>query len=97
MTTPTVDPETLRTVAFWFDEEYRLLSMVPRGGRSASTHVIQGRLEILAQSAASLRSWASSGRPPSHFRPHILWEAANRRELREEPDLTPLWKDGIFP
>lgn len=65
-------PTILEQAASWFDEEHARLACSQRRDRSApgpdtaAAIQVAGRLGELADAAASLRSWAASGKAPRH-------------------------------
>jgi hypothetical protein len=70
--------KALRDAAAWFDEEYRLETMVPfdRAHPESYAMIALGeRRAILGQIAALLRQWAETGTEPKHRAVKEQWRA----------------------
>lgn len=74
----------LRLAASWFDEEYRLLCMVPYEGETDAGHQRVGMKAATASAAALLRTWAETGKEPQHMAVKEQWRLEFEKRVREE-------------
>ena len=76
--------QALHLAASWFDEEYRRLCMVPHRGDTDGEHQRVGMKAACAIAAASLRSWAETGREPQHMAVKDQWRTEFEARVRAE-------------
>ena len=80
-----MDPETLRAVAHWCDEEHRRLCMLPvKTPEGHDALVLEGRKGELAELAGLLRSWAATGKEPAHQKVRDEWRIPFERQARAD-------------
>lgn len=80
---PACNDEFAHDLAAWLDEEYRRLSLRPDAGDSYDAHNRAGRLLVLAEVAAIIRS----GTLPRHSPVRMEWEAAARRLAPDDEEI----------
>lgn len=60
---------TLTEAAQWCDEEYGALSRWRGAFKGDAAHQLTGKLAMLAELSALLRSWSATGHQPPHQKP----------------------------